>query len=57
VPEDIANAIAFLCSEEASFITGQALTVDGGLTVQLQEDLAVNMAHYLREQPDTWLPY
>jgi NAD(P)-dependent dehydrogenase (short-subunit alcohol dehydrogenase family) len=57
VPEDIANAIAFLCSEEASFITGQALAVDGGLTVQLQEDLAVNMAHYLREQPDTWLPY
>ncbi len=56
-PEDIANAIAFLCSEEASFITGQALTVDGGLTIQLQEDFAVNMAHYLREQPDTWLPY
>lgn len=57
VPEDIANAIAFLCSEEASFITGQALTVDGGLTLQLQEDFAVDMAHYLREQPDTWLPY
>jgi enoyl-[acyl-carrier-protein] reductase (NADH) len=57
VPDDIANAIAFLCSDEASFITGQALAVDGGLTLQLQEDLAVNMAHYLREQPDTWLPY
>ena len=56
VPDDIANAIAFLCSDEASFITGQALAVDGGLTIQLQEDLAVNMAHYLREQPDTWLP-
>jgi NAD(P)-dependent dehydrogenase (short-subunit alcohol dehydrogenase family) len=57
VPDDIANAIAFLCSDEASFITGQALAVDGGLTLQLQEDLAVNMAHYLREQSDTWLPY
>lgn len=57
VPEDIANAIVFLCSDEASFITGQALTVDGGLTLQLQEDLAVNMAHYLREQPEPWLPY
>lgn len=57
VPDDIANAIAFLCSDEASFITGQALAVDGGLTIQLQEDMAVNMAHYLHEQPDTWLPY
>ncbi len=57
VPDDIANAVCFLCSEEASFITGQALAVDGGLTIQLQEDLAVNMAHYLRDHPDTWLPY
>jgi NAD(P)-dependent dehydrogenase (short-subunit alcohol dehydrogenase family) len=29
-PEDIAHAAAFLVSEEASFITGQILTVDGG---------------------------
>jgi NAD(P)-dependent dehydrogenase (short-subunit alcohol dehydrogenase family) len=29
---DIANAAAFLASDEASFITGQALAVDGGLT-------------------------
>lgn len=29
-PEDIANAILFLASENASFITGQTLTVDGG---------------------------
>ena len=57
VPEDIANAICFLCSDEASFITGQALAVDGGLTLQLQEDLAVHAAHYLRDHPETWLPY
>jgi NAD(P)-dependent dehydrogenase (short-subunit alcohol dehydrogenase family) len=29
-PEDIAQAAAFLCSAEASFITGTVLTVDGG---------------------------
>lgn len=31
-PEDIANAACFLASDEASFISGQALVVDGGLT-------------------------
>ena len=30
-PEDIANAIAFLASEKAYYITGQVLTVDGGM--------------------------
>jgi len=29
--EDIANAIAFLASDEASYITGQVLVVDGGM--------------------------
>ncbi|MGW3107911.1 SDR family NAD(P)-dependent oxidoreductase [Streptomyces sp. NPDC001100] len=31
-PEDIAAAVAFLASHDASWITGTALTVDGGLT-------------------------
>jgi 3-oxoacyl-[acyl-carrier protein] reductase len=30
-PEDVAAAVRFLCSEEASFITGEVLLVDGGL--------------------------
>lgn len=29
-PEDIANSTVFLCSDEASFLTGVALPVDGG---------------------------
>jgi 3-oxoacyl-[acyl-carrier protein] reductase len=32
-PEDVADAVLFLASEAAGFITGLVLTVDGGLTV------------------------
>jgi NAD(P)-dependent dehydrogenase (short-subunit alcohol dehydrogenase family) len=31
-PADVANAVAFLASDEASFITGHTLVVDGGWT-------------------------
>ena len=31
-PQDIVNAVLFLCGEESSFITGQLLPVDGGMT-------------------------
>ena len=59
VPNDIANAVVFLCSDEASFITGQALVVDGGLSIQLQEEFGVRLARYAQQHADTlkWFPF
>ncbi len=37
LPQDVANAALFLASDEASFITGVVLPVDGGLTIQTPE--------------------
>ncbi len=34
-PEDIAEAALFLCSDKAGFITGQSITIDGGMTVKM----------------------
>lgn len=55
-PEDIANAVNFLCSEEAAFVTGHTLVVDGGLTIQLQENLSVRLVKFYRDHPEMQLP-
>jgi NAD(P)-dependent dehydrogenase (short-subunit alcohol dehydrogenase family) len=34
LPEDVAGAVAFFASEESSFITGNVLVIDGGMTVK-----------------------
>ena len=31
-PEDIANIVSFLCTDESEYITGQVISVDGGIT-------------------------
>lgn len=33
-PEEVADAVVWLCSEQASFVTGQAIAVDGGFVAQ-----------------------
>ena len=33
LPEDVAGAVAFLCSRDAAWITGQTLVIDGGVTL------------------------
>jgi len=38
--EDLANAVNFLCSDQSSFITGQFIYVDGGISLNGQESLA-----------------
>ncbi|TFB55028.1 SDR family NAD(P)-dependent oxidoreductase [Cryobacterium tagatosivorans] len=35
-PEEVASVIAFLTSNDARYVTGQSLTVDGGLTVKMR---------------------
>ncbi len=51
VPDDIAAGIAFLCSDEASFITGVVLPIDGGLSIQLQENIVMDTKDFIVENP------
>ena len=51
-PADIANAVSFLCSPQASFITGVVLPVDGGLSIQLQENIVLELKDYIQRNPE-----
>ncbi len=52
LPQDVANGVAFLCSPEASFITGVVLPIDGGHSIQLVENAVVEMKDYIQQNPD-----
>jgi NAD(P)-dependent dehydrogenase (short-subunit alcohol dehydrogenase family) len=47
---EVANAALFLASDEASFVTGHALVVEGGLTAQLQDSVAARVEEGLRRE-------
>ncbi|NKQ56116.1 SDR family oxidoreductase [Amycolatopsis sp. K13G38] len=53
-PEDIANAVAYLCSPEASFVTGHSIAVDGGQTVLGQPQWYVT--DYSQKREMNWSP-
>lgn len=52
IPDDIAAGIAFLCTDDASFITGVVLPIDGGLSIQLQENIVMDTKDFIVENPD-----
>ena len=33
LPQDVANVISFLCSDESSYVTGEVIRVDGGMAM------------------------
>jgi NAD(P)-dependent dehydrogenase (short-subunit alcohol dehydrogenase family) len=50
---DIANAVLFLCSEAAGFVTGHALVVDGGFILPFATESMRQLADEIRQRPAT----
>jgi NAD(P)-dependent dehydrogenase (short-subunit alcohol dehydrogenase family) len=46
-PEDVANLVAFLLSDESGWITGQSIAVDGGHTIRQGPDLVPVFSQFL----------
>ena len=49
--EDVANVVEFLCSDKASFITGQEIVVDGGVSVVGHTALAMRLGRLASDVP------
>ncbi len=47
-PEEIANAVLFLASDEASFVNGVELFVDEGLAARSEQDSPLQLGHFTR---------
>jgi NAD(P)-dependent dehydrogenase (short-subunit alcohol dehydrogenase family) len=49
-PEDVGSAVAFLLSDEASWLTGQCIGVDGGHTIRKGPDIAPQFRQFMPEE-------
>jgi len=49
-PEDVAGVVSFLVHPSSSFVTGQIITVDGGLSLLTQESLLREVVHRTRRR-------